>query len=105
VDKCYSRERYALCYGFGINAINGVDMWPKPAQDEDEVILPPLYKNGPGRPRKLRIRGTDEDGARKRRRVGTYTCTRCSLPGHNTLSCKSKEQDPNGLKRKVKFIS
>jgi hypothetical protein len=76
-------------------------MWPKPAEGVDDTILPPSYKNGPGRPRKLRIRGTDEDGARKRRRVATYTCTRCSKPGHNALSCKAKEQCPKGLKRKV----
>jgi hypothetical protein len=101
VHNYYSKEKYAQCYGYGISAINGVDMWPKPAEGVDDTILPPSYKNGPGRPRKLRIRGTDEDGARKRRRVATYTCTRCSQPGHNALSCKAKEQCPKGLKRKV----
>jgi hypothetical protein len=104
VHNCYSKEKYAQCYGYGISAINGVDMWPKPAEGVDDTILPPLYKNGPGRPRKLRIRGTDEDGAGKRKRVAAYTCTRCSLPGHNSLTCKSKEQCPNGLKRKVTFV-
>jgi hypothetical protein len=104
VHNCYSKEKYAQCYGYGISAINGVDMWPKPAEGVDDTILPPSYKNGPGRPRKLRIRGTDEDGARKRRRVATYTCTRCSQPGHNSLSCKAKEQCPKGLKRKVTFV-
>jgi hypothetical protein len=54
--------------------------------------------------RKLKIRGTDEDGARKRKRVAVYTCTRCSQSGHNSSSCKSKEQCPNGLKRKVIFV-
>ncbi|KAK2457356.1 hypothetical protein QL285_004634 [Trifolium repens] len=102
VHNCYSKEKYAQCYGYGISAINGVDMWLKPAEGVDDTILPPSYKNGPGRPRKLRIRGTDEDGARKRRRVATYTCTRCSQPGHNSLSCKAKEQCPKGLKRKRK---
>jgi hypothetical protein len=79
-------------------------MWPKPAEGVDDTILPPLYKNGPGRPRKLRIRGTDEDVAGKKKRVAAYTFTRCSLPGHNSLTCKSKEQCPNGLKRKVIFV-
>jgi hypothetical protein len=101
VHNCYSKEKYAQCYGYDISVINGVDMWPKLAEGVDDTILPPSYKNGPGRPRKLRIRGTDEDGARKRRRVATYTCTRCSQPGHNALSCKAKEQCPKGLKRKV----
>jgi hypothetical protein len=89
MDKCYSREIYELCYGFGVTPINGADMWPKPPDNVDEVILPSLYKNGPGRPRKLRIRGSDEDGARKRRR-GVHLCTTCNLSGHNARSCKSK---------------
>jgi hypothetical protein len=80
-------------------------MWPKLAEGVDDTILPPPYKNGPGRPRKLRIRGTDEDGATKGRRVATYTCTRCSQPGHNSLSCKAKERCPKGLKRKVIYYT
>jgi hypothetical protein len=60
-----------------------------------------LYKKGPGRPRKLRIREVGEDGSRRRRRGVTYYCTTCGLTGHNAGSCKSKEQDPNSLKRKV----
>jgi hypothetical protein len=100
VDEFYSREKYAKCYGFGVTAINGVDMWPKP-DGVEEVILPPLYKKGPGRPRKLRIKEVGEDGSRRRRRGVTYYCTTCGLTGHNAGSCKSKEQDPNSLKRKV----
>jgi hypothetical protein len=100
MDKCYSRNKYELCYGFSVTPINGSEMWPKPPDNVDEVILPPLYKNGPGRPRKLRIRGS---GARKRRR-GQHLCTKCNLGGHNASSCKSKVQDPNGLKRKVIFM-
>ncbi|MCI27907.1 hypothetical protein A2U01_0049107, partial [Trifolium medium] len=42
-------------------------MWPK-APVGCEELLPPVYKTGPDRPRKLRIRGVDEDGARKRKR-------------------------------------
>jgi hypothetical protein len=100
VDDCYSREKYAACYGFAISAINGVDMWPKPPDGVvEEKLLPPLYKRGPGRPKKLRIREFDEDGVRKPRK-GKYLCTTCGEPGHNTGSCK-KPQDPNALKRKV----
>jgi hypothetical protein len=100
VDDCYSREKYAACYGFAISAINGVDMWPKPPDGVvEEKLLPPLYKRGPGRPKKLRIREFDEDGVRKPRK-GKYHCTTCGAPGHNTGSCK-KPQDPNALKRKV----
>jgi hypothetical protein len=59
-----------------------------------------MYKNGPGRPRKLRIRAVGEEGARKRRR-GVYHCTTCNSTSHNAKSCKATEQDPNSLKRKV----
>ncbi|GAU21282.1 hypothetical protein TSUD_286920 [Trifolium subterraneum] len=100
VDNCYSREKYAACYGFAISAINGVDMWPKPPDGVEENILPPLYKKGPGRPRKLRIREFDEVGVRKPRK-GKYHCTTCGHPGHNVGSCKLP-QDPNALNRKRK---
>ncbi len=102
VDDCYSREKYAACYGFAISAINGVDMWPKPPDGVEENILPPLYKKGPGRPRKLRIREFDEAGVRKPRK-GKYHCTTCGHPGHNAGSCKLP-QDPNALNRKVNTI-
>jgi hypothetical protein len=100
VDDCYSREKYAASYGFAISAINGVDMWPKPPDGVvEEKLLPPLYKRGPGRPKKLRIREFDEDGVRKPRK-GKYHCTTCGASGHNIGLCK-KPQDPNALKRKV----
>ncbi|GAU39191.1 hypothetical protein TSUD_270350 [Trifolium subterraneum] len=100
VDDCYSREKYAACYGFAISAINGVDMWPKPPDGVEENILPPLYKKGPGRPRKLRIREFDEAGVRKPRK-GKYHCTTCGDHGHNAGSCKLP-QDLNALNRKRK---
>jgi hypothetical protein len=99
VDDYYSREKYAACYGFAISAINGVDMWPKPLNGVvKEKLLPPMYKRGPGRPKKLRIREFDEDKYHCK-----YHCTTCGDPGHNTRSCK-KPQDPNALKRKVNTI-
>jgi hypothetical protein len=82
VDECYSRDKYAQCYGFGVSPINGVDMWPKP-DGVEEIILPPLYKKGPRRPRKLTIREVGEDGSRRRRRGVIYLFTTCGLTGHN----------------------
>ncbi|XP_050877691.1 uncharacterized protein LOC127081480 [Lathyrus oleraceus] len=55
VYACYTREKFALCYGFSVSPINGQDMWP---EVEMEPPLPPAYKNGPGRPKKIRIRET-----------------------------------------------
>ncbi|KAK2414736.1 hypothetical protein QL285_037294 [Trifolium repens] len=77
-------------------------MWPKPRDGvPQETLLPPMYKRGPGRPRKLRIRQFDEDGVRRPRR-GKKHCTKCGKPGHTVISCKSKTQDPESLKRKRK---
>jgi hypothetical protein len=103
VHEYYLREKYAACYGFAISAINGVDMWPEPA-DGVEEIQPPMYKRPPGRPKKLRIRQFDENGVRKPRR-GKKRCTKCGIAGHTVMSCKSKIQDPNALKRKVTILS
>ncbi|XP_050888646.1 uncharacterized protein LOC127093787 [Lathyrus oleraceus] len=98
VDACYTREKFALCYGFSVSPINGQDMWP---EVEMEPPLPSAYKNGPGRPKKIRIRESGEDGARKRRSGVAYKCTKCDNFGHNAMTCKATTQDPNALKRKV----
>ncbi|XP_058764228.1 uncharacterized protein LOC131637635 [Vicia villosa] len=74
-------------------------MWPEP---EIEDMLPLAYKQGPGRPRKVRIRESGEEGARKRRTGVAYKCTKCDQFGHNALTCKSPTQDPVALKRKRK---
>ncbi|XP_058783990.1 uncharacterized protein LOC131658743 [Vicia villosa] len=99
VDECYTREKYAKCYGFSVSPINGQDMWP---ETEIEDMLPPAYKQGSGRPRKVRIRESGEEGARKRRTGVAYKCTKCDQFGHNALTCKSPTQDPVALKRKRK---
>ncbi|KAI5395791.1 hypothetical protein KIW84_062102 [Lathyrus oleraceus] len=97
VDECYTREKYALCYRFSVSPINGQAMSPEVQTDE---LQPPVYKNGPGRSRKVRIRECGEYGARRRRPGIAYKFTKCDKFGHNALSCKSLTQDPNALKRK-----
>ncbi|KAI5436995.1 hypothetical protein KIW84_023207 [Lathyrus oleraceus] len=89
---------FYFCFD-GLSPINGQDMWP---EVEMEPPLPPAYKNGPGRPKKIRIRESGEDGARKRRSGVAYKCTKCDNFGHNAMTCKATTQDPNALKRKRK---
>lgn len=101
VDNCYSRNAYAHCYSFSISPINGMDMWPTV---EAEDVLPPMYKKGAGRPRKLRIREFDENGSRMRRPGLNYRCTKCDKFGHNSRKCTSTEQNPLALKRKVSLF-
>ncbi|KAI5447485.1 hypothetical protein KIW84_015080 [Lathyrus oleraceus] len=57
-DDYYSKDTYEKCYGYNVSPINGQDMWPEVDMEE---MLPPSYKRGPGRPKKLRRREPDED--------------------------------------------
>ncbi|XP_058726866.1 uncharacterized protein LOC131598245 [Vicia villosa] len=100
VHQYYTRDRYAMCYEFAISPINGTDMWP---EVESEELLPPNYKKGPGRPRKLRIRESGEEGDRRRLPGVSYRCTRCDKVGHNVKTCKSKRQNQSAMKRKKKM--
>lgn len=68
-----------------------------------EEMLPPTYKRGPGRPKKLRRREADEETAGKYKRQCTrYICTKCGEAGHNHRSCKSTQVNPIAQKRKTK---
>src|SRR4051812_7978576 len=58
VDDYYSKVAYAKCYNYSVSPINGQDMWPEVDMEE---MLPPSYKRGPGRPKKLRRREPGED--------------------------------------------
>lgn len=100
VDSCYSRATYEMCYSHGVSPINGEGMWP---EVDCEQMLPPQYKRGPGRPKKLRRREVDEDpNASKLKRANTkYRCTRCDQYGHNNRGCKSTAIDPKAQARKV----
>ncbi|GAU09980.1 hypothetical protein TSUD_391720 [Trifolium subterraneum] len=92
VHRYYSKMCYKDCYDQIISPINGENRWPK---TDYPHILPPQFKRGPGRPKKLRRR--DPDGERRGRREDgkwsrsgtTNHCTRCNEPGHNMRSCKN----------------
>ncbi|WJX71149.1 hypothetical protein P8452_55173 [Trifolium repens] len=85
---------------FPVSAINGQDMWPSPSVAVEEM-LPPAYKRGPGRPKKLRVRAPHEDPS-KRKTKTTYQCTRCGAEGHKCTTCKAVEVNPDAAKRKRK---
>ncbi|RHN80775.1 hypothetical protein MtrunA17_Chr1g0191911 [Medicago truncatula] len=76
-----------------------MNMW---REVEALELLPPDYKNGPGRPRKLGIREFDENGARMRRQGVDYRCTKFDQFGHNQRRCNSAIQNPEAAKRKRK---
>ena len=89
VHQYYKREAYERCYGYTISPINGQDKWPKTDYTE---ILPPLFKQGPGRPKKLRRREQDEEpNPTKLRRSHThYMCHICHQHGHNSRGCRNR---------------
>ena len=86
VHRYYHKDTYKKFYEEGITPINGKNKWPK---TNDPVILPPVYKRGPGRPKKLRRREPDEANQPRWRRTNTtHRCKRCLEYGHNARTCK-----------------
>jgi hypothetical protein len=52
--------------------------------DDTDVLLPPITRRPPGRPKKLRIRGASEGGREKR----TFRCGSCGNTGHSKKTCR-----------------
>ena len=51
--------------------------------------MPPLRRKAPGRPKKNRKRGPDEEHASVHtQRSTTLKCSKCGLFGHNKRTCK-----------------
>lgn len=97
IDDYYSKDTYEKCYGYNVSPINEQYMWPEVDMEE---MLPPSYKRGPGRPKKLKRREPDEDPNKVRTQT-TYCCTRCGVHGHNARNCTSQVVDHESKKRKV----
>ncbi|KAI5420213.1 hypothetical protein KIW84_044123 [Lathyrus oleraceus] len=101
VDDHYSKETYVTCYGYNISPINGQDMWPEVNMEE---MLPPSYKRGLGRTKKLRRRKPDEDHNKGRTQT-SYYFIRCGIHGDNARSYTSQVVDPKAQKGKVLNMS
>jgi hypothetical protein len=80
------------CYSQGITPINGQNMWSKTNYLD---ILPPAYKRGPDRPKKLRRREPDETTStnRRSRTRATNRCNVCWEYGHNARTCKKGKKE------------
>ncbi|XP_058749639.1 uncharacterized protein LOC131622610 [Vicia villosa] len=90
VSEYYHKSTYERCYSEVITTLNGQNKWPKTS---DPVILPPMYKRGPGRPKKLRRREPDEANQHKWQRTNTsHRCKKCQELGHNARTCKKNKQ-------------
>lgn len=51
IHECYERKRFIQLYSHLLEPINGEEFWQETNQD---VILPPVIKKAPGRPKKKR---------------------------------------------------
>ncbi|KAF9624809.1 hypothetical protein IFM89_014194 [Coptis chinensis] len=89
-----------------LERINGY-IYPVANQDDwdkikpTNVVLPPPNNRNPGRPKKQRIRGRDEEKSSGKRK-----CRRCGQVGHNTRTCKQEVGEtssapPNNIGRGV----
>ena len=86
-NRCYTKVCYQDCYDQIISPINGQNKWPKTNFPE---VLPPQFKRGPGRPKKLRRREPDEErmeNGKWSRAHTTTKCKRCLKVGHNNRTC------------------
>lgn len=88
VHRYYTKVCYQDCYNQIISPINGQNKWPKTDYPE---VLPPQFKRGPGRPKKLRRREPDEDRMENGKWSRSHTssrCKKCLKYGHNKRTCK-----------------
>lgn len=75
-------------------------MWPKVNVEE---MLPPTYKRGPGKPKKLRRREPNEETNKGKTQI-SYCYTRYGVLGHNARSRTNLVVDPEAQKRKIYMI-
>ncbi|KAI5443105.1 hypothetical protein KIW84_011948 [Lathyrus oleraceus] len=97
IPNCSGELTYVRCYGYNISHINRQDTW---SEVDMEEMLPPSYKRGPRRPKKLR-REPEEDHNKGRTQT-SYCCIRYGIHGHNARSYTSQVVDPRAQKRKRK---
>ncbi|KAL8529145.1 hypothetical protein ACS0TY_006561 [Phlomoides rotata] len=100
VHRYYTVDKYEQAYAYGIQPLNGKIMWPF---SDGEPIKPPPYRKMPGRPKKMRKRGPEED-PRRPNKLSMHgiqmTCSVCGVVDHNKLGCDKKD-DPT-FQRPVK---
>ncbi|XP_014523658.1 uncharacterized protein LOC106779953 [Vigna radiata var. radiata] len=79
----YKKQPYVTCYAPEISAINGQQMCP--TSENTPLLLPPIYKTPPGRPKKLRRRETDEPVSHTKlsKKHAIMKCSNCKEFGHN----------------------
>lgn len=91
VDSFYYTSNWKACYETGLVPIRGEKDWP---QVDGPHVLPPEYQKQPGRPKKLRKRGKDEqrrpiEGKLPKKGRVKMSCSKCRGTDHNARTCTS----------------
>ncbi|KAF9625745.1 hypothetical protein IFM89_026707, partial [Coptis chinensis] len=82
----YTVESFRATYAGYIYPIANKEHWDK--IKPKNVVLPPPNERRPGRPKKQRIRGNDEEKASGKRK-----CRNCGEVGHNARTCKKAAKE------------
>jgi hypothetical protein len=84
-------DKYIQSYEPRMQAMPDLDEWSQ--INTDEVILPPRMRSRPGRPKKARRKGADEEvQPYKVSRAGyDIKCGNCGVVGHNFRTCPQPE--------------
>ncbi|KAF9602462.1 hypothetical protein IFM89_028013 [Coptis chinensis] len=90
----YHVNSFRATYGGYIFPFDNEEDWGK-VKPKDVVQPPPLERH-PGRPKKQRIRGDDEEKATSKRK-----CKKCLEPGHNKRTCPLGKDQPSKKSRKA----
>ncbi|WVZ03663.1 hypothetical protein V8G54_024469 [Vigna mungo] len=95
VHVYYKKQAYVTCYAPKIVPINGQQMWP--TSENTPLLLPPIYKTPPGRPKRLRRREADEPVSHTKlsKKHAIMKCSSCKEFGHNVRSCRRKNRNKN----------
>ncbi|KAJ9535356.1 hypothetical protein OSB04_un001534 [Centaurea solstitialis] len=92
VHECYWLSTWQKVYSFKLSPINGPKLWPE--NDCPTTLTPPKHHIQVGRPKKKRVRTTDDasqsvvKGNRVTRAGTSVTCAKCHKKGYNSRTCK-----------------
>ena len=86
----YSTAYLLSAYSGEIHPVGHQGDWLVPADVANTIVLPPVARRPPGRPKKQRIPSIGEEVVRRR-------CRNCWRHGHNSQTCKNpKVAEPSG---------
>jgi len=91
LHRYYSVESYKKAYNPIIYLVPSEDQWIRTGKDE---VDPYIIRPTPGRPKKVRRKGSDElRNPHRMRKCGVTTrCSKCRKAGHNARTCPRRKR-------------